>query len=199
MKKVVFKMYKTNAIKNVEQSFDYLSKKVIPSPFFSNEDNIIKKSIDKYDAAGGLLSIDFKEVIDNYKFVQCKKGYSFALRELSHKALLLSISISDSLKPNSNIYHLDVDYQCMFCNVKPATLDDLIKELISKQIINRTTINGIFVVNHNIFFNGNKTKFIKEYKGLYGDNPVLKDKKGRVILTGSSLEEEIKGKSKRGN
>lgn len=198
MKKIVFKMYKTRAIKNVEQSFDYLSKKVIPSPFFNNEDNIIKKSIDKYDAAGGLLSIDFKEVVDNYKFVQCKKGYSFALRELSHKALLLAISISDSLKPNSNIYHLNLDYQCMFCNVKPSTLDDLIKELISKQIINRTTINGIFVVNHNIFFNGDKTKFIKEYKGLYGDNPVLKDKKGRVILTGSSLEEELKGKSRRG-
>lgn len=192
MTKFNFKTYKSTATRNAELAFDKMSKRVAPSPFFNDTDNIIKKAVDKYDAAGGLLSVEFKETIDKYYFIQCKKGYSFALRDLSHKALLLALSISDNLQQDSNLHKLNVDYQCMFLNVQPVTLDDLIKELVSKEVISRTTISGLYIVNHNIFFNGDKTKFIKEYKGLYGDKPVFKDKRGRVVLTGSSIEEEIR-------
>lgn len=187
-----FSVYKNKAKRNAEEAFDIISKRVAPSPFFDNNDNIIKKAIDKYNSEGSLLSIDFKETIDNYHFIQCKKGYSFALRDLSHKALLLALSISDNLQKNSNLYKINIDYQCMFLNVQPSTLDDLIKELVSKSIISRTTINGLYVVNHNIFFNGDKTKFIKDYRDLYGNEPIIKDKRGRIVLTGSSIEEEIK-------
>lgn len=187
-----FKTYRKQATRNAEKAFDKISKRVAPSPFFDNNDNIIKKAIDKYNSEGNLLSIDFKEGIDKYYFIQCKKGYSFALRDLSHKALLLALSISDNLQQDSNLHKINVDYQCMFLNIQPSTLDDLIKELVSKGIISRTTINGLYVVNHNIFFNGDKTQFIKDYRGLYGNEPIIKDKRGRVVLTGSSIEEEIK-------
>lgn len=193
MNKQDFNFYRADYSNRKEKAFDIKTLKIAPSPFFnSSKDNIIKKAIDKYNSEGELVSIDVKEILDNYRFVQCKKGYSFPLRGLSHKALLLAISISDNLEQDSNLYYLNVDYQCTFCNVKPTTLDDLIKELVSKEILSRTTINRLYIVNHDVFFNGNKAQFIKDYIGIYNDNPVLRDKKGRVILTASSIEKKIK-------
>ena len=66
MAKFNFKTYKSTATKNAELAFDKMSKRVAPSPFFNDTDNIIKKAVDKYDAAGGLLSVEFKETIDKY-------------------------------------------------------------------------------------------------------------------------------------
>ena len=48
MAKFNFKTYKSTATKNAELAFDKMSKRVAPSPFFNDTDNIIKKEGVRY-------------------------------------------------------------------------------------------------------------------------------------------------------
>lgn len=70
-------------------------------------------------------------------------------------------------------------------NVDINTCINAVSSLTNKantQIIVKTTIKGLFVVNHKLIFKGDYEKFKKRYYLLYNNEPAKLDDKGRIII-----------------
>lgn len=160
--------------------YDDVSLSVLPTIFNHNKD-INQKLEYHYDIYNRMVGATIKErIIEDKGYTQLKHGANTYLLPLSSKAKDLALEIADKLKWNSNAYFAHVDYLCMYLNVSNRTLDDLFKELIKNNIVARTNRVNLFCVNHNIFFNGLETEFIKLYNELYPEYETEQDGKGRI-------------------
>lgn len=153
---------------------------VLPT-IFDNDKEITKKLEYHYDMYNRMTGATIKDkIVDDKGFTQIKRGANIFLKPLSASAKDLALEIADKLKWNSNAYYVHVDYLCMYLGVSARTLDDLIKELIKNRIVARTNRCNLLCVNHNIFFNGIETEFIKKYNELYPEYITEQDGKGRI-------------------
>lgn len=154
---------------------------IIPSPWM-HEDSFSKEDI-------------FTKINDRTLIIQSyykRRGYaqwSDKLAEImmnddiSKGLINLVLLIGRRMKFGSNkvILNSNADYIKAIIK-KDDTFRKHIKTLEFYNIIRKTTKPHIYVVNHNMLFKGDYTKFINAYSGLYKKTGINIDSKSRVVL-----------------
>ena len=69
---------------------------------------------------------------------------------------------------DSNIVKLNIEDISLLTNKKSRTIYDAIQELDDANIIKKTDINKLYVINHNVIFKGSLETFLYNYYELYG-------------------------------
>lgn len=167
--------------KKKENETKFLLSIIIPSPWM-HDDNLIK--VDCVTIAN-----DRTQIIQSY---YQRKGYAQWSDDLTDimmgeditKSLdNLVMLIARRMKFNSNKVILDpsASYIKDFIK-KDDTFRKHIKTLEVKNIIRKTTKPHVYVVNHNMLFKGDYTKFINAYIDLYKETGINMDFKSRVVL-----------------
>lgn len=69
---------------------------------------------------------------------------------------------------DSNVVRLNIDDISLLINKKSRTIYDAIQELDDANIIKKTDMPKLYVINHNVIFKGNMKLFLYNYYKLYG-------------------------------
>lgn len=107
------------------------------------------------------------------------------LEDLSKNETRVVRYIIKHIKPQSNKIEFDYEEMSSMFNVDVSTCINAVSSLTNKtnnQIIAKTTIKGVFVINHKLIFKGDYEKFMKRYYLLYDGEPAKLDDKGRIII-----------------
>lgn len=154
---------------------------IIPSPWmhddsFNKEDVITKVN-------------DRTQIIQSYYKRRGYAQWSDALSELmmnddiSKGLVNLVLLIGRRMKFGSNKVILDINADYVKSIIKKDdTFRKHIKTLEVYNVIRKTTKPHIYVVNHNMLFKGDYTKFINAYSRLYKKKGISIDAKCRVVL-----------------
>lgn len=109
----------------------------------------------------------------------CCFDYNYALRndinisKSSYELLWYIISI---IEFNSNAVKFTKEEAAKQLNVSISTIDNCIEDLCDNDIICKTDIRSMFIINHNVIFKGNLVDFMILYKEVFGNNkPELAD------------------------
>ena len=88
--------------------------------------------------------------------------------------------VINNLEWNSNIVEIDYAEMHNLIKVNLRVITSAITYFCDNNIICRTDIRGIFIVNHNLVFRGNIEQFYKTYIAFYHDKLVVVSNK--VVL-----------------
>lgn len=167
-------------IKSVSKEAEIDSPKIAPTPFF------YEYEIDS--------KVKFKEVIGRYEmavseksikresFVTCTKSLGQILAFLSKPAANLLGIIIANLEFEANYIVMSEKDFISITNYSKQAFYSAVSELVDKQVIRLTNRKSIYIINHNILYKGNVSKFIGMYKAKFPDSCVT-DETGRVIIT----------------
>lgn len=167
--------------KKTEKENAILLSIIIPSPWVHTD------SFDKTDIVTKVN--DRTQIIQSYYKRQGYAQWSDKLAEIMMnenitKGLVnLVLLIGRRMKFGSNkvIINSNADYIKPITN-RTDTFRKYIKTLEVYNIIRKTTNPHVYVVNHNMLFKGDYTKFINTYLDLYKDTGINMDFKSRVVL-----------------
>lgn len=112
---------------------------------------------------------EIKHSVKGRIFYTCNQNYF-----VNNKIMLSSLAnwlinyICYIIDFDSNVVRLNVDDISLLINKKPRTIYDAIQELDDVDIIKKTDMNKLYVINHNIIFKGDMELFLYNYYDLYG-------------------------------
>lgn len=140
--------------KKAIDGYDYIS--VTPFPFKERYSNISSESIVNAD----YCLINIRE-LKNLRLTGSEYSYLFHL-----------------------LTHLDFDANIVivkdFSYISTATVYEYIIDFVNKNILVPMNRQGYYVINHNLFFKGDLTKFKDKYFKLYGDAKPIYDERNRI-------------------
>ena len=171
-----------NKIIKLRKELDMTNADIIPTPF----DKPITVNKVASDDNGGLHSKDVTII----PYSKVDRVISSKLVKPKHThSLKLFLYIISHIHKNTNYVYIDVDEYGIKYTISKRDRLNSIDELVALEVLKRTNIQGLFVINHNYIYNGNIDYVIQFMnKGLnvgftVVDNKVIYDKetKKRIL------------------
>lgn len=183
-KNISFKVQLNNTvdyISNETNGILDLASKVVPTPFSVNDDKakVVEKDYILNDFTGESI-IHKKKTYAKEKYYQVTDSILNTIINGTAAQSKVLAYIINHLEWNSNIVEIDYAEMHNLIKVNLRVITSAITYFCDNNIICRTDIKNIIVINHNLMFYGSIETFYKNYRLLCRNKPVIKGRK--VIL-----------------
>lgn len=159
-----------------------LASKVVPTPFSVNDDDkakVIEKDYILNDFTGESI-VHKKKTYAKEKYYQVTDSILNTIINGTAAQSKVLAYIINHLEWNSNIVEIDYAEMHNLIKFNLPVITSAITYFCDNNIICRTDIKNIIVINHNLMFYGSIKTFYKNYRLLCRNKPVIKGRK--VIL-----------------
>jgi hypothetical protein len=164
----------------IEERDKKLRNKILITPFYINSERIINDVVEKESVKISLIN-RYKE--NEPKLIINDIVFKIILDNNFNGLSRLLLYIINNISINTNKIIIDFnDNNIKDISVSDIELNYLIDKLEEYNIIRRTTINNIYIVNHNIIFRGDIENFIKGYTIIHESTNIELTIDSKVIL-----------------
>lgn len=186
--------FETKALKAYGEQYakkaELAVKDIVPTPFpmeYEYAEKDVYQQLEEFD-----LEVHAKKISIKKKFSIVTDLYATLLPTWNWPAALIAGYIINNLEYNSNIIKITEEDFKTYSGMSKNSFYEGINSIIrpecpymcagdAAKLIARTTKKGIYVINHNIVFNGNLERFIELYKKKF-PNPCELDSRGKVVI-----------------
>jgi len=174
---------KANYLRKANKNFDNAASKVVLTIFNINS-NKNNDSEDIYEGIKGQIILSKVGKIKRNSYHTVTDNLWAYISDLKPAQVQLLIYIACHLTYNSNVYKADYEQIAKDLNLSAVRVMHMFAELLAipNQLIIKTNVPKVYLINHNILFKGNYDEFAQIYKELYDDETATLDEKGRVII-----------------
>ena len=170
---------KRRYINKASENYDKATSKVIKTIFTLNT-NHNKDSEEIYEGLKDQILLN--KLGKSYHTVN--DDFWIYIEDLNPKQVVLLIYISCHLDYNSNVFVADYEQISNDLHLSLSRTKNLFTELLAipNQIIAKTNIDKVYLINHNVLFRGSYDEFIEIYNELYDGEQACFDDNNRVII-----------------
>lgn len=174
---------KRRYIKKASENYDKAASKVIKTIFTLNT-NRNKDSEEIYEGIKGQILLNKLGKIKRKSYHTVNDDFWIYIEDLNPQQVVLLIYISCHLDYNSNVFVADYEQISNDLHLSLSRTKNLFTELLAipNQIIVKTNIAKVYLINHNVLFRGSYDEFIEIYNELYDGEQACFDDKNRVII-----------------
>lgn len=174
---------KRRYIKKASENYDKAASKVIKTIFTLNT-NRNKDSEEIYEGIKGQILLNKLGKIKRKSYHTVNDDFWIYIEDLNPQQVVLLIYISCHLDYNSNVFVADYEQISNDLHLSLSRTKNLFTELLAipNQIIVKTNIAKVYLINHNVLFRGSYDEFIDIYNELYDGEQACFDDKNRVII-----------------
>lgn len=174
---------KRKFINKSSKQFDAAASKVIKTVFHINDIHN-NDSEEVYESLKGKILLSKFGKIKREAYHTSNDNLWAYYLDLKPAQILLLTYISCTLWYNSNVYVADYDKISNDLGISKVQVQNTFTDLINipNNIVLKTNVPKVYLINHNVFFKGNYDEFAQIYKELYDDETATLDEKGRVII-----------------
>ena len=175
---------KRRYINKASENYDKAASKVIKTIFTLNT-NRNKDSEEIYEGLKGQILLNKLGKIKRKSYHTVNDDFWIYIEDLNPQQVVLLIYISCHLDYNSNVFVADYEQISNDLHLSLSRTKNLFTELLAipNQIIAKTNIAKVYLINHNLLFRGSYDEFIEIYNELYDGEQACFDDKNRVIIT----------------
>lgn len=170
-------------INKASENYDKAASKVIKTIFTLNT-NRNKDSEEIYEGLKGQILLNKLGKIKRKSYHTVNDDFWIYIEDLNPQQVVLLIYISCHLDYNSNVFVADYEQISNDLHLSLSRTKNLFTELLAipNQIIAKTNIAKVYLINHNILFRGSYDEFIEIYNELYDGEQACFDDKNRVVI-----------------
>lgn len=174
---------KRRDINKAIENYDKANSKVIKTIYTLNT-NRNKDSEEVYEGLKGQILLNKLGKVKRQSYHTVNDDFWIYIEDLNPQHVVLLIYISCHLDYNSNVFVADYERIANDLHLSLSRIKNLFTELLAipNQIIARTNIAKVYLINHNVLFRGNYDEFIEIYNALYDGEQACFDLKNRVII-----------------
>ena len=174
---------KRRYINKASENYDKAASKVIKTIFTLNT-NRNKDSEEIYEGLKGQILLNKLGKIKRKSYHTVNDDFWIYIEDLNPQQVVLLIYISCHLDYNSNVFVADYEQISNDLHLSLSRTKNLFTELLAipNQIIVKTNIAKVYLINHNVLFRGSYDEFIDIYNELYDGEQACFDDKNRVII-----------------
>lgn len=174
---------KRRYINKASENYDKAASKVIKTIFTLNT-NRNKDSEEIYEGLNGQILLNKLGKIKRKSYHTVNDDFWIYIENLNPQQVVLLIYISCHLDYNSNVFVADYEQISNDLHLSLSRTKNLFTELLAihNQIIAKTNIAKVYLINHNVLFRGSYDEFIDIYNELYDGEQARFDDKNRVII-----------------
>ena len=174
---------KRRYINKASENYDKAASKVIKTIFTLNT-NRNKDSEEVYEGIKGQILLNKLGKIKRKSYHTVNDDFWIYIEDLNPQQVVLLIYISCHLDYNSNVFVADYEQISNDLHLSLSRTKNLFTELLAipNQIIVKTNIAKVYLINHNVLFRGSYDEFIDIYNELYDGEQACFDDKNRVII-----------------
>ena len=174
---------KRKYINKASENYDKAASKVIKTIFTLNT-NRNKDSEEIYEGLKGQILLNKLGKIKRKSYHTVNDDFWIYIEDLNPQQVVLLIYISCHLDYNSNVFVADYEQISNDLHLSLSRTKNLFTELLAipNQIIAKTNIAKVYLINHNVLFRGSYDEFIEIYNELYDGEQACFDDKNRVII-----------------
>ena len=174
---------KRRYINKASENYDKAVSKVIKTIFTLNT-NRNKDSEEIYEGLKGQILLNKLGKIKRKSYHTVNDDFWIYIEDLNPQQVVLLIYISCHLDYNSNVFVADYEQISNDLHLSLSRTKNLFTELLAipNQIIVKTNIAKVYLINHNVLFRGSYDEFIEIYNELYDGEQACFDDKNRVII-----------------
>ena len=174
---------KRRYINKASENYDKAASKVIKTIFTLNT-NRNKDSEEIYEGLKGQILLNKLGKIKRKSYHTVNDDFWIYIEDLNPQQVILLIYISCHLDYNSNVFVADYEQISNDLHLSLSRTKNLFTELLAipNQIIAKTNIAKVYLINHNVLFRGSYDEFIEIYNELYDGEQACFDDKNRVII-----------------
>lgn len=174
---------KRRYINKASENYDKAASKVIKTIFTLNT-NRNKDSEEIYEGLKGQILLNKLGKIKRKSYHTVNDDFWIYIEDLNPQQVILLIYISCHLDCNSNVFVADYEQISNDLHLSLSRTKNLFTELLAipNQIIAKTNIAKVYLINHNVLFRGSYDEFIEIYNELYDGEQACFDDKNRVII-----------------
>ena len=174
---------KRRYINKASENYDKAASKVIKTIFTLNT-NRNKDSEEIYEGLKGQILLNKLGKIKRKSYHTVNDDFWIYIEDLNPQQVVLLIYISCHLDYNSNVFVADYERISNDLHLSLSRTKNLFTELLAipNQIIVKTNIAKVYLINHNVLFRGSYDEFIEIYNELYDGEQACFDDKNRVII-----------------
>ena len=174
---------KRRYINKASENYDKAASKVIKTVFTLNT-NRNKDSEEIYEGLKGQILLNKLGKIKRKSYHTVNDDFWIYIEDLNPQQVVLLIYISCHLDYNSNVFVADYEQISNDLHLSLSRTKNLFTELLAipNQIIVKTNIAKVYLINHNVLFRGSYDEFIDIYNELYDGEQACFDDKNRVII-----------------
>lgn len=174
---------KRRYINKASETYDKAASKVIKTIFTLNT-NRNKDSEEIYEGLKGQILLNKLGKIKRKSYHTVNDDFWIYIEDLNPQQVVLLIYISCHLDYNSNVFIADYEQISNDLHLSLSRTKNLFTELLAipNQIIAKTNIAKVYLINHNVLFRGSYDEFIDIYNELYDGEQACFDDKNRVII-----------------
>lgn len=174
---------KRSYINKASERYDKDTSKVIKTVFTLNS-NRNKDSEEVYEGLKGRILLNKLGTIKRKSYHAVTNDFWIYIEDLNPKQVVLLIYISCHLDYNSNVFVADYEQIAKDLHLSLSRTKMLFTELLAihNQMIVKTNIPRVYLINHNILFRGDYDEFVKIYNELYDGEQACFDDKNRVFI-----------------
>ena len=174
---------KRRYINKASENYDKAASKVIKTIFTLNT-NRNKDSEEIYEGLKGQILLNKLGKIKRKSYHTVNDDFWIYIEDLNPQQVVLLIYISCHLDYNSNVFVADYEQISNDLHLSLSRTKNLFTELLAipNQMIAKTNIAKVYLINHNVLFRGSYDEFIEIYNELYDGEQACFDDKNRVII-----------------
>ena len=174
---------KRRYINKASENYDKAASKIIKTIFTLNT-NRNKDSEEIYEGLKGQILLNKLGKIKRKSYHTVNDDFWIYIEDLNPQQVVLLIYISCHLDYNSNVFVADYEQISNDLHLSLSRTKNLFTELLAipNQIIAKTNITKVYLINHNVLFRGSYDEFIEIYNELYDGEQACFDDKNRVII-----------------
>jgi hypothetical protein len=174
---------KRRDINKASENYDKVASKVIKTIFTLNT-NRNKDSEEMYEGLKGQILLNKLGKVKRKSYHTVNDDFWIYIEDLNPQQVVLLIYISCHLDYNSNVFVADYEQISNDLHLSLSRTKNLFTELLAipNQIIAKTNIAKVYLINHNVLFRGSYDEFIEIYNELYDGEQACFDDKNRVII-----------------
>ena len=174
---------KRRYINKASENYDKAASKVIKTIFTLNT-NRNKDSEEVYEGIKGQILLNKLGKIKRKSYHTVNDDFWIYIEDLNPQQVVLLIYISCHLDYNSNVFVANYKQISNDLHLSLSRTKNLFTELLAipNQIIAKTNIAKVYLINHNVLFRGSYDEFIDIYNELYDGEQACFDDKNRVII-----------------
>lgn len=174
---------KRRYINKASENYNKAASKVIKTIFTLNT-NRNKDSEEIYEGLKGQILLNKLGKIKRKSYHTVNDDFWIYIEDLNPQQVVLLIYISCHLDYNSNVFVADYEQISNDLHLSLSRTKNLFTELLAipNQIIAKTNIAKVYLINHNVLFRGSYDEFIEIYNELYDGEQACFDDKNRVII-----------------
>lgn len=174
---------KRRYINKASENYDKAASKVIKTIFTLNT-NRNKDSEEIYEGLKGQILLNKLGKIKRKSYHTVNDDFWIYIEDLNPQQVILLIYISCHLDYNSNVFVANYEQISNDLHLSLSRIKHLFTELLAipNQIIAKTNIAKVYLINHNVLFRGSYDEFIEIYNELYDGEQACFDDKNRVII-----------------